>query len=748
MTQSRFADRTVPQAHKPKLLFFQYCYDESLPSFLLNHKREHVECLAQFFVVTLVTEDCDYGQMCESHQPDLVLFESGVPFATCRRPEIRNVRAHGQIPKLGLMHSDAFCEARAGFLSDMERWGVETFFAIATTAAEYTQALRPNLFVWPNFVDPETYRDYGEAKNIPVLFTGSTGTLYPWRKGILRRVSARYPSLICPHPGYSPKAQLQAITGERYARLLNASNFVPACGTVAKELVRKHLEIPACRSCLITEDSPALRAAGFEDGINCVFATESDVVDKLADLFGHPEKLASIVDAGYKLIHSRHTMRQRDQVRQWLDLRRQLKPGEKIIQPGPFERLQIVSVSSPSPYFASNGLHLDLLRQGDSALVHGRYEEAERAYAQCLHYYRFMPEPQLRLALCRLLQGDSAQALAWIQKPLRYLLTEYRSPDPDPVEWAYFLIALLCAGRLEEARARSDEFAGLKHPELDRARALTAFLGGYTSPITDESGAFRPSIHRLPVRSWDDWKENVGRMLKACGQGRFENALASWKRGEAPAPTLATGPRGRFPSSRSVFERQRARSKRREQARRTIANFLHSLESRFGYFLPYAVSGRKKHPFFAALESVLGEQQVDRVLAVGSAKGTAIGALQRVPSNIRIVRTEALVAGNALCPQDTDFDLVLIDASGRRSERFSSDVFESLLPKARLLFLYGISRASIRAAYFTLIDHPGYVLLDQQLKGPDAYAIFEAVPRDSLDQPEYLNDERRILEVE
>src|SRR5947209_18865624 len=64
---------------KPKLLFFQLRYSSRLPPFLLIHKREHVACLSHFFDVTVIDQDCDFQQVCDQHQPDLALFERGVP---------------------------------------------------------------------------------------------------------------------------------------------------------------------------------------------------------------------------------------------------------------------------------------------------------------------------------------------------------------------------------------------------------------------------------------------------------------------------------------------------------------------------------------------------------------------------------------------------------------------------------------------------------------------------------------------
>ncbi len=67
---------------KPKLVFFQFRYDENVPEFLLIHKREHVKCLSEFFDVTVVHENCDYQQICEKYGPDLTLFESGLQLPT------------------------------------------------------------------------------------------------------------------------------------------------------------------------------------------------------------------------------------------------------------------------------------------------------------------------------------------------------------------------------------------------------------------------------------------------------------------------------------------------------------------------------------------------------------------------------------------------------------------------------------------------------------------------------------------
>ena len=221
------------------------------------HKNEHVKCLSTFFDVTVVTTDGDYDAICDRLQPDLCLFEAGVNHASCRRLKIANTHRHPEVPKIALHNADGFCNARAGFLSDLDRWGIETFFCISTTAAEHMPQLGDRLFTWPNCIDPTVFRDYGVWKSVPILFTGNKNSLYPWRQSILRELVGQFPILTCPHPGYDPGAvSTQVMTGERYARTLNASLVVPSCGTVARGDRSKALRDSRC-TCL-----PGQRADG------------------------------------------------------------------------------------------------------------------------------------------------------------------------------------------------------------------------------------------------------------------------------------------------------------------------------------------------------------------------------------------------------------------------------------------------------------------------------------------------------
>jgi hypothetical protein len=631
---------------------------------VLLFRQQHIKCLSEFFDVIVINEDCDYQQICEEYEPDLTLFESGVNNEDIHRLNIKNTHTHPMIPKVGFHNGDPWCEARAGFLSDMEQWGIETFFSISCTIAEHMPEITENLFVWPNFIDADICRDYELPKTVPILITGGVSPLYPWRQKVNKVVTRHFPSLICPHGGYV-RPVVRMFQGEQYARLINASWFVPTCGTLAKEVVRKHFEIPASRSCLVTEKSPALEAAGFIDMQNCVFADEQDVLDKLDYLFQNQDKLERIIDAGYNLVHSRHTLRQRDQILQWFNLHKNLQPNQKIFQKNPFGSLTIVEKSSEikGPSFVGNGLDISLLQKGDEELWAGKYEEAEITYIKCFNYMSRKPETKFRLALCNLYKGNVNAALYWIVQPIQSTLGDYKASDPDPVEWAYYVIALLCSGKLDEAKQHVNHFPLLRHPELDRTKWVINLLanGENMVPLQQHEGQskYRYSIHQLPHRSLGEWIEQLCKMLNACQQtdlaetltrSRYLSASSVKKKDSEQTSTNALLkpskgfysqqlkvlsfllPKIGYPFHLSFFNTLWfLQIRKRLKLKPKILNFLNSLEARFGYFLPYYFSEMRNDEFFQAIQNLAEEEDIENILIIGASaeKGS----------------TEALIAG-------------------------------------------------------------------------------------------------------
>lgn len=477
-------------ATKPKLVFFQWDHSpySRYAKYMMQHTRDHVRCLEQHFEVVVVNEDCDYGRICDRHEPDLTLFELGYQLNVSHRIDIRNTSAHPQVPKAGLLNADSWSWTRAGILSDLDRWGIGVCFSICTTIHDYLPDSLDSLYVWPNFIDPAVFRDYGAEKSIPIMLTGSQVALYPWRRRVFPLLSQSYPCLICPPHDYTDASATRALIGERYAQALNASLFAPCCGTMVGEIVRKHFEIPGAGSCLIAERTPMAEAAGFVHMENCVFSDAGDVLDLLDSLMRDRDRLRRITAAGHDLVHSRHTIAHRPQIHQWFQLHKALPSGRRIEQDGPFG--DVVAVEQAAPRFpVRSGRSADrtLLANGYTSLRRGEFRTARKAFDGCLAYVPDLPEGLFGLALCDLAEGDPAEAAIRLGRLIERTTVVHGAQDPDPAEWAVYLFALSRLGRVSEARRLADWYPRLSHPALDHIRGLLS--------APPDARPRRPSIH-------------------------------------------------------------------------------------------------------------------------------------------------------------------------------------------------------------------------------------------------------------
>ncbi|MDR7160370.1 glycosyltransferase [Arthrobacter sp. BE255] len=503
-------------AEAPKLLFFRWT-KPGLAPFLAQHLDAQTRTLSHFFHVKVIDYDCDYGKVCDEFEPALTVFESGV-YSGGRR--ITNTASRQDIPKLGFLHSDAYDIARAVFLSDMARWGVDQFFTTSVVMAEYTPEIADRLFAWPNAVDPQVFHDYGLRKSIPVLFTGSQERHYPWRNAISRILSERYATMTMPHFGWGGGTE-RMVLGEDYAMMLNASTFVPACGSMAGEVVRKQLEIPASMACLVTERTASLEALGFQDMVNCVFADATDVLEKLDYLGTNPDVLHSITKAGFSFVHSRHTEAHRSQVLDWLTLHTAGVSSHDIIQERPADPLVASSSLRGRPPtligdFRTAASDRRILERGWEQLRSGQAERAEHEFLRCLNYY-FIPEAITGVVFASLAQGNSDAALAFVRHAMIEVLEERGAGDPDPVLWACLLRSLVCAGENAQAARDACRFPNLRHVELDRVRdVLSAILPGRCEGAGPGAPP-RPSVMAPPPLEFNDWIEEFAAMLDCCG---------------------------------------------------------------------------------------------------------------------------------------------------------------------------------------------------------------------------------------
>ena len=174
-----------------------------------------------------------------------------------------------------------------------------------------------------------------------------------------------------------------------------------------------------------------------------------------------------------------------------------------------------------------------MLRRGHESLLRRDYEAAEVAFIRCLNYH-FLSEAISGLALCKLYRGGARAALSLLESSIKIALESSDLADPDPVEWAWFVVGLLCQGDVKEARRRASQFPGLYHTELERCRAIVAILcSAHEGRQNFGAGGrtCRRSIHSLPERDMQGWVREIVTMLTACGQTRFADRLRKprWK---------------------------------------------------------------------------------------------------------------------------------------------------------------------------------------------------------------------------
>lgn len=526
---------------KPKLVFFQWDHSpySRYAKYMMQHAQDHVRCLEQHFEVVVVNEDCDYGRICDRHEPDLTLFELGYQLNVSHRIDIRNTSAHPQVPKAGLLNADSWSWTRAGILSDLDRWGIGVCFSICTTVHDYLPHSLDGLYVWPNFIDPAVFRDYGAEKSIPIMLTGAQVALYPWRRRVFPLLSQSYPCLICPPHTYADARAAQALTGERYARTLNASLFVPSCGTMAQEVVRKHFEIPGAGSCLIAERTPMAEAAGFVHMENCIFADGADVLDIVDSLMRDSDRLRRITAAGHDLVHSRHTIAHRPQIHQWFQLHKALPPGRRIGQKGPFGDVVAVECAAPRfPVGSDRGADRTLLANAYASLRRGELRAARKGFSDSLAYVAELPEGLFGLALCDLAGGDPAEAAIRLGRLIETITVVHGAQDPDPAEWAVYLFALSRLGRDGEARRLADWYPRLSHSALDHIRGLL-FAPLDARPKTGDAHPKRPSIHdRFVVTEAWGWAELLTELSRL--QPRSSRSVQEGGR-QAPAESRRAG---------------------------------------------------------------------------------------------------------------------------------------------------------------------------------------------------------------
>ncbi|MEO7934263.1 MAG: glycosyltransferase [Chthoniobacterales bacterium] len=488
----------VAASSLPRLLFVTGSTSGIEEYFYLSGVLPWVDGLRHHFQVEVVAAAQDVIPAAERFAPDLVLF-FGAKYKLLYDGPAHNFQTLLGIPIAALTLMDGHSPAKQPFFEHAWRLGVEAVFTIDTGMREMAGDFAEQVFYCPWFVNEDMCRDFGEKKVIPVALIGdgfvSTGKdwRYPWRRNVAARLREAFPVFSSPRPtrGYSHR-----MVGEAYARMLNRSSIALACGASRHIFMKKDLEIPASRSCLLTEPNDTLIHLGFRDMENCVFAEPDNVVEKCRHLLDHPDALQKITDRGRAFVLERHSAKARRVIADWLELRNQKKPGERIIQPDVMNRLELVPAESArtSILLSSHAPFTVAMREASEAWRRDDFATCQTAATAATDLLSFTIEPLLLLAYAALKKGDATEAL----QPLRTIILrciQWGAANPDPLVWAAYLLGLHLSGNTAQSQSLSETFPEVRHPALDAVRQ--AIRGGESTetPLHATPSAVLPPWH-------------------------------------------------------------------------------------------------------------------------------------------------------------------------------------------------------------------------------------------------------------
>jgi hypothetical protein len=512
----------MAQSPLPRLLYFNGPWDYLGDRMRRSYIDPFQALLEQDFQVISVEGDRDFRAEVAMHRPDVVLFHTGCEAP--REPEvrIRNTDAFPEIPRMGYIYRDPFSPSRMMAMNRLRSWGVDQTF----TCFRPTDAPIPffeDTFYVPWWIDDSLFRDYGEKKSLSITLTGAgwlNKCVYTWRNEIFCGLVTRFPIFHAPSLGN--RQTNHDYVGERYARLLNRSHFSAGCGTLSRYLTLKLLEIPASRCCLICEEIEVLKEIGFVDGVNCVFATGKNVGEKVQKLLDDPDKLSQITDAGWRLVHERHTQRNRRMFGEWFQLWKRRAAGERIVQTHPLQSLQLIStpLNARESKFPRENPVTEAILEGYRLMDDSRWQAALEKFEWILVTIPCVAEARLGAALCLLRLGRPAAASPHLGYNLNLLLQHFGYHQPDPIDLAFVGVLCIRMKDVKTAIATLSRYSEVKHTSLNALRWIVASANptlidqpGFNVREGDEATTVE-SVHFLKHKSFAEWVALLMSFLK------------------------------------------------------------------------------------------------------------------------------------------------------------------------------------------------------------------------------------------
>lgn len=504
--------QTEAGAARPTMLLIRH----PLTGGLLHRLWEapYVTAFSRRFNVVLVEEDCDLAALCDAHQPELIVYR-GAYSAQHSRITVSNPHVNRHIPRVALALPDCFCTSRIPNFQDMENWGCDVWMA-PPSFAEQTPEAASRTFGMPLIFDDQMCVDHGFDRDIPIWVVGAMMRDRPWRVRTTEHLSRRFPSSVetSPHPGYGREIK-EGLVGADFFRAMARARISLTDGTIFGAVVRKHLEIPACGTLLLSEPIQNLADYGFQDMVNCVIGDGDALMDKVEMLLRDGERLDTIARAGHDLVHARHAASRSDFLYDWFVARRNLRPGQTLIQHGLFGAYEAVwdgrqgMISSyewsPDPLTRSVAEAQQDYARGDLVACWNRVDSALAMR---------IDHAPARFLLNRLLlrRGMASEVLQPQNGLFQFNFSRlcFFTPEADPVELAWWVLAHICGRKLAEAEALLLTFTHVRHAELRRVRWLLDNLRGRAVPLPAEKRPDdRPSVMYNTASSFSEWLADV-----------------------------------------------------------------------------------------------------------------------------------------------------------------------------------------------------------------------------------------------
>jgi hypothetical protein len=507
-------------------------FNRRAPPFIVPLMNEWVEALGLHCDLTIVERDFDYRDVCELAQPDFVVFEDLSPW----RPyplKISNIGAHAGVPRIAFAWADPHDIDRTLFWRLFDDYRVEALLGYAYEHVQQMPELAGCAYSTTLFVDPLVFRDYRLPKIIPISVFGGLRApeFYPWRVETALKLQRHFPTLVYTHPGNNAVAA-HAFTaiGEDYARLLNQSHFSLADTTRLQYVVRKHLEIPAAGSVLVSPDVPPVADYGFVDLENCILGSGDVLRDKIDAVSRDPERYERIRRAGFDLVQTRYTRAGWRTLPDWFACRSTCGPGETVQQVGQFGPFRRVAAGSPRIVgcpVPDNDVTARLGVARSVILGGGSLDAAEAALAQTVGWIPYLVEPCLLSGVIALLRGKPDEAIACFFRPAgvqqgrhaNYRLEGEPNVAFDPVEIAWVMLAAHLAANTELLASVRNVAADMRHLAL---RRMAWLLEGAPAPrpqgLDERAATDRFSVHWLGQEDFPAWCDLIRRVLAANGR--------------------------------------------------------------------------------------------------------------------------------------------------------------------------------------------------------------------------------------